>query len=280
MRKLLAIGLAGALAFAVNSAVADENAELLIEGQKMVTKLAAPEGSPFDTIYSGWVFRTDETQALAMDDFENPAMILAQYGEDLWSRADGANGKSCADCHGDASESMKGLRAQMPKWHDGKNTLFTLEDHINWSREEHQKSAPWKWESAEMLAMTAYIGLQSRGMPVNVKTDGNYKSWYDQGKELYYKRVGQLDMSCAHCHENNWGNMIRADHLSQGMINAFPLYRLKWQGVGSIHRRFKGCIDNIRGTPYKRGSDEFTALELYVASRGQGLSVETPGIRN
>ena len=74
--------------------------------------------------------------------------------------------------------------------------------------------------------------------------------------------------------------MIRADHLSQGQINGFPTYRFKWQKIGSIHRRFKGCIDNIRGTPPKRGSDEFVALEIYLASRGEGLSIETPSVRN
>ncbi|MEL6748553.1 MAG: sulfur oxidation c-type cytochrome SoxA, partial [Pseudomonadota bacterium] len=79
---------------------------------------------------------------------------------------------------------------------------------------------------------------------------------------------------------NNYGNMIRADHLSQGQINGFPTYRLKWQGLGSIHRRFKGCMKQVRATPYKPGGDEFTALELYVASRGAGLSVETPAVRN
>jgi sulfur-oxidizing protein SoxA len=280
MKRLLALGVAGVFAVLANHAVADENAELVINGQTLVTKLKAPADSPFTEIYSGWRFRTDETQALEMDDFENPAMIFAEFGEQLWSTADGEAGKSCADCHGNAEESMKGLRATMPKWHEGKNTLFTLEDHINWSREEHQKAKPWKWESQEMLAMTAYIGLQSRGMPVNVKTDGPAHEWWEKGKELYYTRVGQLDMACAHCHENNYGNMIRADHLSQGQTNGFPVYRLKWQGIGSLHRRFKGCMDNIRATPYKRGSDEFTALELYAASRGQGLSVETPALRN
>ena len=74
--------------------------------------------------------------------------------------------------------------------------------------------------------------------------------------------------------------MIRADRLSQGQSNGFPVYRLKWQGLGSLHRRFKGCMEQVRATPYKRGSDEFTALELYLASRGQGLSVETPSVRN
>lgn len=280
MKTLVALSVAATLALSAGAALANEDAELVIDGKQFVTKLAAPADSPFPEIISGWRFRSDETQQLQTDDFENPAMIFAEYGEELWSTVDGEAGKSCADCHGDASESMKGLRATMPKWHEGKNTLFALEDHINWSREEHQKAKPWKWESQEMLAMTAYVGLQSRGMPVNVKTDGPAAEWYEKGKELYYTRVGQLDMACSNCHENNYGNMIRADHLSQGQINGFPVYRMKWQGMGSIHRRFKGCMDNIRATPYKRGSDEFTALELYLASRGQGLSVETPSLRN
>jgi sulfur-oxidizing protein SoxA len=39
-------------------------------------------------------------------------------------------------------------------------------------------------------------------------------------------------------------------------------------------------MKNIRATPYAEGGDEFKALELYIASRGQGLSVETPSVRN
>ncbi|MEM7685796.1 MAG: sulfur oxidation c-type cytochrome SoxA, partial [Pseudomonadota bacterium] len=111
-------------------------------------------------------------------------------------------------------------------------------------------------------------------------TDGPMADWIKKGEELYYTRVGQLDMACSQCHEDNYGNMIRADHLSQGNINGFPTYRFKWQGLGSLHRRFSGCMKNIRATPYKRGSDEFVALEAYLASRGAGLGIETPAVRN
>lgn len=269
-----------AATLAVTPALSEQSVKLVIEGEELVTEVAPQEGNPLDPVRSGWTFRSNETQALEMDDFENPGFPMVEYGQELWDTADGTSGKSCASCHGDASESMKGLRAGMPKWHEGKNTLFTLEDHINWSREEHQGAEPWKWESNEMLAMTAFIGLQSRGMPVNVKVDGTNEEWFNKGKDLYYTRVGQLDMSCANCHEDNYDVMIRADHLSQGQINGFPTYRFKWSKLGSIHRRFKGCMDNIRATPFKRGSDEFTALELYLAWRGQGLSVETPAVRN
>ncbi len=274
---LAALGLAVGLTAGLASA--DEDAELVIDGEKLVTKLEAPEDHPLSEVLSGWRFRNTETQALQIDDFDNPGFVFVELAEELWETAAGSSGQSCADCHGEV-ESLAGLRASMPKWNEAAGEPWTLEDWINWSRQEHQGAEPWKWESQEMLSMTALIGLQSRGEAVAVDIEGPMAPWYERGKELYYTRVGQLDMACAHCHEGNYGNMIRADHLSQGQINGFPVYRLKWQGLGSIHRRFKGCMENIRATPYKRGSDEFTALELYLAWRGQGLSVETPSVRN
>ena len=273
-----AAAIVGSTALALAGPGPDED-KLIIDGQELVTEVAAPEDLPFDTIYSGWRFRSDATQALEADDFENPAMVAVEYGIELWEMPAGASGKSCADCHGDV-ESLAGLRANMPRWNEAAGEPWTLEDYINWSITEHQGAEKWKWESPEMLAMTALVGLQSRGMPMTVQTDGPMAEWVARGKELYYTRVGQLDMACNQCHEDNYGNMIRADHLSQGNVNGFPTYRFKWQGLGSLHRRFSGCMKNIRATPYKRGSDEFTALEIYLVSRGAGLSIETPAVRN
>jgi len=256
------------------------NNELAIEGTKITTKVKAPKDSPFEHLISGWRFRDESTQKLQADDFENPGFPMVDLGKELWAKVDGKEGKSCASCHQDASKSMKGVRAVMPKWHDAKGRPLTLEQNINLCRTERMGAGEWKWESNQMLGMTAYVGLQSRGMPMSVKTDGKMQDWWARGKKLYYTRVGQLDMACAGCHEANTGKMIRADHLSQGQVNGFPLYRFKWSKMGSMHRRFKGCMDNIRATPYKRGSDEFVALEIYVASRGAGLAVETPAVRN
>ena len=129
-----------------------------------------------------------------------------------------------------------------------------------------------------MDSIVALIGLQSRGMTMNVKIDGDVEPMWELGKELFYTRVGQLDMyvlivmRTIMCDDS-------ADHLSQGQINGFPTYRLKNAKLNSIHARFKGCMKNIRATPYKVGGDEFRALELYVASRGNGLSAETPSVR-
>jgi sulfur-oxidizing protein SoxA len=105
------------------------------------------------------------------------------------------------------------------------------------------------------------------------------QSWWDKGKERYYLRTGQLNLSCASCHEVSMGKMIRADHLSQGQINGFPTYRLKQGHLISVHNRFRGCIRDTRASYPKAFSDELMALEVYVTWRGTGLSVETPAVR-
>lgn len=277
--SMMASGLALCLGLAAH---ADEDAELVVNGEiEMITRAKAPSHMEnIDEIMSGWVFRSDETQALQMDDFDNPGMVFVDQAMDVWNTAEGSAGKSCSSCHENVEDSMKGVRAVYPKWNEAAGELRTLEMQINDCRENQMGADKWKYTSGTMTSMTALISTASRGMPVNVAIDGPVQSIWEQGKELYYTRTGILDLSCASCHEENWGNMIRADHLSQGQINGFPVYRLKNAKLNSAHDRFKGCVRDTRAETYSPGSPEFVALELYVASRGNGLSVEGPSVRN
>ncbi len=269
-----------ALFTGVASAESHMAATLDIDGQQINLRAPAPDFLDIDEVISGWVFRSAETQALQMDDFENPAMIFVDQAIDDWSTVDGAAGKSCASCHDGGPEEFAGLRAELPRWNEEQGSLFNMEDYINYCRTERMEADPLKWAKPRMDAMVALISLQSRGMPINVAIDGPVADIWERGQEIYYTRVGQLDMACANCHEDNFGNFIRADHLSQGQINGFPTYRLKNAKLNYTHARFKGCMKNIRAQPYGVGSEEFRALELYVASRGNGLSVEGPSVRN
>lgn len=265
-------------AVAATSLWAQDNATLDIEGDVLITEIAAPAYlENMDTLYSGWRFRTPETQSLQMDDFENPAFVFLDQAEDLWNTPTGAAGKACADCHTDVA-AFRGLKSTLPRVEDG--ALVTLTNLVNECLKDRMEADPWKYSGGDMSAMTAMIAHQSRGMAMSVKIDGEAAPFWQQGKDIYYTRVGQLQMACANCHEDNYGIMIRADHLSQGQTNGFPLYRLKNAKINTTHGRFKGCMSNIRAEPFKEGSPEFKALELYVASRGNGLSVETPAVRN
>lgn len=261
-----------------STAWAQDDKTLTVEGETLVSETAAPAHlENLSTIYSGWRFRTSETQALQIDDFDNPAMIFVDQGIDLFNAVDGTEGKSCSSCHTDGPEEFAGLHASMPKVVNGKLTV--MEDLINSHRKDKMGAEPWKWSSGDMQAMVALIGLQSRGMPMDVAIDGDAAPFWELGKEMYYTRYGQLELSCANCHEDSYGMMVRADHLSQGQINGFPTYRLKQAKLISRHNRFRGCIRDTRAETFAEGSEEFKALELYVASRANGLSIETPAVR-
>ena len=252
---------------------------LEIDGKPMVTRTAAPEGHPFDEVLSGWLFREAETRDLERDSFENPGMLAAEEGEQIWNTVEGTAGKSCASCHGDAAESMKGVAAHYPKWDADAKRPISIELQINKCREENMGAQPYAFDKGGQKPLTVYIKHQSLGEPVSVDlSQGELQSWWEKGKEVYYTRTGQLNLSCASCHEVNMGKMIRADHLSQGQVNGFPTYRLK-SGLTSVHNRFRGCIRDTRGTQPKAFSDELMALEVYVTWRGTGLSVETPAVR-
>jgi len=229
---------------------------------------------------SGYTFAAIETRNMEDDDFENPGFIWVDDGEALWGKVDGEAGKSCSSCHGDASKSMRGVGVRYPAYVPEVKKMVNLEQQINTCRKDRMKAKPYKYESKGLLSITTYVRHQSKGMAMSVKVDGDAKPYFDKGNELYHQRVGQLDMSCNHCHGDNYGNKARANTLSQGQSNGFPTYRLKWQKVGSIHRRFRGCMKNIRATPYKYGSPEYVNLELYLAWKGRGLPVETPAVRN
>ncbi len=254
------------------------SAVLAADGKSEAVKPAAEFG--LDEIWSGYHFAKKETQALQDDDFDNPGNLWLEEGAALWSKVDGDAKKSCQSCHNDASKSMKGVATRYPVYYAPRKKLINIEQRINLCRTEQMKAKPWKWKSKQLLAMAVYVNNQSKGMPVNIRITAENKPFWEKGKAFYYKRRGQLDMSCAHCHEKYYGKHIRSNVLSQGHINGFPTYRLKWQKPGSVHRRFKGCNKQVRAKPYGLGSDEYNNLELYVKWRGNGLPVETPAVRN
>ncbi|MBS1302034.1 sulfur oxidation c-type cytochrome SoxA [Loktanella sp. SALINAS62] len=267
-------------AVAMTPAWADEEADLVVNGDLEITVRApAPDHVPMSEVLSGWVFRSDETQALQMDDFDNPGMIFVDDAIETWSTVEGNAGESCQSCHGDP-EKMAGVRPVYPKWNEEAGEVRTLAMQVNDCRETRMEAEPWGYTSGDMANMEALLASVSRGLPINVATDGPVADAWALGEELYYTRTGQLELSCANCHEDNYGNNIRADHLSQGQINGFPTYRLKNAKLNTVHARFKGCVRDTRAETFSAGSPEFVALELYVASRGNGLGVEGPSVRN
>ena len=219
------------------------------------------------------------TKAMQDDDTSNPATLSVLDGEALWKQKMGRADKACADCHGDAAVSMRGVSARYPAAARSGARLFDIEQRINLCHTGRQEAEPFAYESRDLLALTAFLGQQSRGMPIAISEDEKTKSFIEAGRKLYSTRQGQLNLSCQNCHDDNAGQKLAGVPLVQGHPTGYPLYRLEWQSVGSLQRRLRNCLIGMRAEPYPYGAQEYVALELYLMWRARGMTVETPAVR-
>ncbi|HEY6600326.1 MAG TPA: sulfur oxidation c-type cytochrome SoxA, partial [Xanthobacteraceae bacterium] len=164
---------------------------------------------------SGYEFMARETRAMQDDDTANPAMLSVLDGETLWQRKDGSAAKSCADCHGDARTSMKGVAARYPTFDAARGRPIDLEERVNICRTDKQQATALAFESKELLALAAYVGQQSRGMPIDIADDARTRPFLQAGRDMFTERQGQLNLSCAQCHDDNWGQKLAGAPIPQ-----------------------------------------------------------------
>jgi sulfur-oxidizing protein SoxA len=239
----------------------------------MVGTLVAPAQ---DARKSGSAFMGESTRAMQSDDTQNPAMLWVANGEAAWNAH--AN-RSCAACHGDAKASMRGVAARFPAFDKEARRVITLGQRIEQCRVGKQGMAVFRPEADELLALQSYIALQSRGMPLAPPQDSGTRAAAERGKALFGQRIGQLNMSCAQCHDDNWGRKLAGATIPQGHANAYPIYRLEWQGMGSLQRRLRNCMTGVRADVPPFDAQELVDLEAWLAVRAQGMPVESPGVR-
>jgi sulfur-oxidizing protein SoxA len=241
--------------------------------------LCAATAHAGDTRKSGAEFMNQSTQAMQRDDTQNPGMLWVSGGEALWQRKAGRSDKSCAGCHGDAKASMRGVAARYPAFDTRTNGAIDLGQRINQCRVGHQQAEPLRAESEELLGIESYVALQSRGMLLAPPQDPRLKPALERGQHLFTQRIGQLNLSCAQCHDNNWGKRLGGSMIPQGHAGAYPIYRLEWQGMGSLRRRLRNCMSGVRAEVPAFNAQELVELELYLAARARGMKMEAPGVR-
>mgnify|MGYP001589569329 CR=1 FL=1 len=233
---------------------------------------------PLSERRSGFEQMKPETKAMQNDDTANPGMLWVLDGEALWNAKAGEAGRACADCHGDAAKSMKGVAARHPAFDKARGKPVDLNGRINMCRVERQKAPALEPESKDSLALAAFVARQSRGQPIE-SDEKNLTPLIEAGRALFTRRQGHLDLSCAHCHTANRGLKLAGLPLSQGHPTGYPLYRFEWQTFGSLQRRLLNCLTGMRAEPYPYGSPEHLALETYLMWRARGMPMESPAVR-
>lgn len=189
-----------------------------------------------------------------------------------------ANGKDYASCFDNGGI---GIKQNYPYFDTEKNQVVTLELAVNNCRLQNGEQ-PLSYGKGAIAYITSYMASTSRGHPINVTIPNDAaKAAYEEGKQFFYSRRGQLNMACATCHMASAGKRLRADILSPalGQVSHFPAYRFKWEDVGTIQRRYEGCNTQIRAKPFKLQSAEYRNLEYFHTYMSNGLPINGPGTR-
>jgi sulfur-oxidizing protein SoxA len=237
-------------------------------------------GTPFNDYING-VYSIDKASREQWEEIEEfpPYELNLEKGETLYTTPF-ANGKSYADCF---DKGGIGIAHRYPFFDKESGQVITLEGSINACRAVNGEK-PLKWQKGAIADISAYMHYSSRGELINVVVPTNDPAAmeaYQQGKNHFYAKRGQLNMACADCHVFSSGNKIRADLLSPalGQTSGFPVYRSKWGGLGTLHRRYGGCNKQVRAKPYKPQSDEYKTLEYFHTYMSNGLVVNGPSAR-
>ena len=249
----------------------------LLIGLLTRTALAEPMGTPRP---SGYDFMSPALQTLQRDEAQNPGMLAVREGQALWQAVPPSGGPACAKCHGAAVEDrMRGAAARYPVWDRMLNRPVTLSQRVEQCRQQHQGQTAQAPEGPERLALTAAVARASVGLPLQPDSSAPMQRWREEGAIWWHRRLGQLDLSCSQCHDDQVGRRLGGSVIPPGNSVGYPTYRLEWQALGSVQRRLRNCMTGVRAQPFAPDSDPALALEVFMAWRDRGLALEVPAVR-
>lgn len=248
-----------------------------MKGLRALPVLALAAGvfaqGPTPALRSGYEDMGPALQAMQRDATQNPAALWLAEGRQLWQQAS-ARGQACSGCHGEP-ERLRGVAVRYPAWSETRQRPITLGQRIALCRQEHQGQA----DSEGNLALETLVSSMSQGLPIPKVQDARLQPALAEGQRLFQQRLGQLDLSCAQCHDERAGLRLGGSLIPQGHPNGYPLYRLQWQALGPLQRRLRNCLTGVRAEPWPAGHPTWVALELHLMNRAAGLAWEAPAVR-
>jgi sulfur-oxidizing protein SoxA len=215
----------------------------------------------------------------AIEEFP-PYEEAIEQGEKLFNMPFPQTGGRYADCF---PEKGIGIAHRYPQWDKDKGEVVTLAQALNDCR-ERSREKPLDAEKGEITFLLAYMAYTSRDQAIEItipEDDPRALAAYRQGKNFYYERHGQLNFACATCHVQNAGKRIRSEILSASLGHTanWPTYRLKWGEMGTLHRRFRECLTQIRADAPPAQSVVLRNLEYFLSYMSKGVPITGPSTR-
>lgn len=188
------------------------------------------------------------------------------------------NGQTFADCFPDGARNVLG---RYPYFDDALGKVVTFENAINACLRANGEPEFAYGERQPMGLLTAYARILSDGMRIDVRVGSPAAlAKYEAGRDLFFRRVGQLNAACAGCHLYNAGKIMRMEIISPalGQATHWPIFR-GGEELMTFQGRFKRCMEQMRAVPYGYNSEEWNDLEYFLSVLSNGLPLKSSVFR-
>ncbi len=237
-------------------------------------------------------------RAMISDPMSNPGFLAVDRGEALWATKRGAKNVSLETCDlGEGPGKLEGAYARLPRYFADADKVMDLEQRLIWCMTKIQEldtkdviarrfSAPGR--ASDMEDLVAFIANKSSGMKIAVQLNHpKEKEMAAVGEEIFYRRGGVWDFSCATCHADT-GKRIRLQGLpnlsekgktAQETMGSWPTYRVSQSALRTMQHRLWDCYRQQRWPVPEYGSDALTALQVYLNKQADGGELAVPSIK-
>jgi L-cysteine S-thiosulfotransferase len=226
-----------------------------------------------DTRQSGYHAMSAALRSLQDDDTQNPAFLWVEDGRQRFDA-------SCSRCHGPAARQVDpAVARRYPAFDSTSSRPITLAGRIQQCHTQHMGVPAPSQDSDALLALESFLAFAARGRAIAPPDDPRLQPHIAQGQRWWNQRMGQIDLSCADCHDRLAGQRLAGSTIPQGHPTGYPIYRLEWQGMGSLQRRLRGCLVGVRAEPFPVNDPAWIELELYLKQRAAGMTMDAPAVR-
>ena len=179
------------------------------------------------------------------------------------------NGRTLASCFPNGG---RRVAATYPQYDPRLKRVITLEMAVNQCLKTHNEALLDQGE-AEMGNVTAYLRSLANGQKVAVRIPAAAEERFEQGRRLYFTRMGQRNFACASCHMQAAGKRVVDTPLSPaiGQATHFPVIR--GGAAVTLHSRIRQCLELMGAAPFAAGSEELNDLEFFLTYLSNGLRV-------
>jgi L-cysteine S-thiosulfotransferase len=192
-------------------------------------------------------------------------------GRKVWE-AKFKDGRSLASCFPNGGRRVAAL---YPQWDPRLKRIVTLEMAVNQCRKVHREEVFDMEDRATMGAAIAYVRSLADGQKISVRVPPAAEDRFQEGRRLYFARMGQRNFACASCHLQGAGRWFAEKPLSPAIGQATHWPEIRDGAPVAFQARMRECLALMGAAPFAFGSEELNRIEYFLTYLSNGLALRS-----